>query len=256
MTYIKSKDNEKFKAIKSLLVSKKRYKEKKYLAEGLRTVELALEHGADIDMVILREGSEFDLDLKDFKVHTLSKDLYDQVSDTENSQGIMVVVKMRDLSKEDFDPSRHRKVLVLDRLQDPGNVGTIIRTADAMGFDLICMTKGCVDVYNPKVVRSAMGSGFYMDILLESQEAILSILKGAGLQIVSSSLDTDNYYDEVTYGDGCALVLGNEANGINDFWIENSDLLVKIPMYGKAESFNVAISAALLMSKVIKRKNK
>ncbi|WP_314729780.1 RNA methyltransferase [Peptostreptococcus stomatis] len=253
MTYIKSKDNEKFKAIKSLLVSKKRYKEKKYLAEGLRTVELALEHGADIDMVILRDGSEFDLDLR---VHTLSKDLYDQVSDTENSQGIMAVVKMRDLSKEDFDPSRHRKVLVLDRLQDPGNVGTIIRTADAMGFDLICMAKGCVDVYNPKVVRSAMGSGFYMDILLESQEAILSILKGAGLQIVSSSLDTDNYYDEVTYGDGCALVLGNEANGINDFWIENSDLLVKIPMYGKAESFNVAISAALLMSKVIKRKNK
>ena len=92
MTYIKSKDNEKFKTIKSLLTSKKRYKEKKYLAEGLRTVELALEHGADIDMVILREGSEFDLDLEDLKVHTLSRDLFDQVSDTENSQGIMAVV--------------------------------------------------------------------------------------------------------------------------------------------------------------------
>ena len=240
MAYIKSKDNEKFKTIKSLLASKKRYKEKKYLAEGLRTVELALEHGADIDMVILREGSEFDLDLKDLRVHTLSKDLYDQVSDTENSQGIMAVVKTKDLSIDDFDPTRYRRVLVLDRLQDPGNVGTIIRTADAMGFDLICMTKGC----------------FYMDLLMESQEAILSILKGAGLQIVSSSLDTDNYYDEVTYADRCALVLGNEANGINDFWVENSDLLVKIPMYGKAESFNVAISGALLMSKMIKRENK
>ena len=256
MAYIKSKDNEKFKTIKSLLASKKRYKEKKYLAEGLRTVELALEHGADIDMVILREGSKFDLDLKDLRVLTLSKDLYDQVSDTENSQGIMAVVNTKDLSIDDFDPTRYRMVLVLDRLQDPGNVGTIIRTADAMGFDLICMTKGCVDVYNPKVVRSAMGSGFYMDLLMESQEAILSILKGAGLQIVSSSLDTDNYYDEVTYADRCALVLGNEANGINDFWVENSDLLVKIPMYGKAESFNVAISGALLMSKMINRENK
>lgn len=256
MAYIKSKDNEKFKTIKSLLASKKRYKEKKYLAEGLRTVELALEHGADIDMVILREGSEFDLDLEDLKVNTLSRDLFDQVSDTENSQGIMAVVKMMNLSSDDFDPARHKRVLILDRLQDPGNVGTIIRTADAMGFDLICMTKGCVDVYNPKVVRSAMGSGFYMDLLIDSQEAILSILKGAGLQIVSSSLDTDNYYDEVTYADRCALVLGNEANGINDFWVENSDLLVKIPMYGKAESFNVAISGALLMSKMIKRENK
>ena len=163
---------------------------------------------------------------------------------------------MMNLSSDDFDPARHKRVLILDRLQDPGNVGTIIRTADAMGFDLICMTKGCVDVYNPKVVRSAMGSGFYMDLLMESQEAILSILKGADLQIVSSSLDTDNYYDEVTYADRCALVLGNEANGINDFWVENSDLLVKIPMYGKAESFNVAISGALLMSKMIKRENK
>ena len=105
MAYIKSKDNEKFKTIKSLLASKKRYKEKKYLAEGLRTVELALEHGADIDMVILREGSEFDLDLKDLRVHTLSKDLYDQVSDTENSQGIMAVVKTKDLSIDDFDPA-------------------------------------------------------------------------------------------------------------------------------------------------------
>ena len=73
---------------------------------------------------------------------------------------------------------------------------------------------------------------------------------------MSSSLNTDNYYDEVTYADGCVLVLGNEANGINDFWIENSDLLVKIPMFGKAESFNVAISAALLMSKMTKRNNK
>ena len=251
MTYIKSKDNEKFKKIKSLLLAKKRSKEKKYLAEGLRTVELALEHGADIDMLILREGTEFELDTRDINLYTLSKDLYDQISDTENSQGIMAVIRMKNFSKEDYNPDKHKKILIMDRVQDPGNVGTIIRTADAMGFDLICMTKGCVDVYNPKVVRSAMGSSFYIDVLIGSQEEIFDLLKSSGVQIVSSYLATDNYYDQSSYAEPCALVVGNEANGINDFWIDNSDILVKIPMYGKAESFNVAISAALLMSRVI-----
>ena len=250
MLYIKSKDNEKFKKIKSLLMSKKRNKEKMYLAEGLRTIELALEYKADIEMIVIREGSEFNLNIGDNSICTLSKDLYDQVSDTENSQGIMAIIRMKDFSKEDYNPNKHKKILIMDRLQDPGNVGTIIRTADAMGFDLICMTKGCVDVYNPKVVRSAMGSGFYMDILLESQEVILDLLKKSGSQIISSYLSTDTYYNQVEYKESCAIIVGNEANGINEFWIDNSDILVKIPMYGKAESLNVAISSALLMSRV------
>ena len=250
MLYIKSKDNEKFKKIKSLLMSKKRNKEKMYLAEGLRTIELALEYKADIEMIVIREGSEFNLNIGDNSICTLSKDLYDQVSDTENSQGIMAIIRMKDFSKEDYNPNKHKKILIMDRLQDPGNVGTIIRTADAMGFDLICMTKGCVDVYNPKVVRSAMGSGFYMDILLESQEVILDLLKKSDSQIISSYLSTDTYYNQVEYKESCAIIVGNEANGINEFWIDNSDILVKIPMYGKAESLNVAISSALLMSRV------
>ena len=258
MIFIKSKDNEKYKLAKSLLKSKYRNKEKKYLAEGLRTVELALEYNAEIEAVFLSEkftnDSSNEKTIKELeektKVFSVSDDLFKNISSTENTQGIIAVIRMKNITVEDFNGEIHKKVIILDRLQDPGNLGTIIRTADAAGFNMIIMTKGCVDVYNPKVVRSAMGSMFYMDIVHSTQEDALKVLKENGVQIVSSFLRTDNMFNDVEYDEKCALVVGNEANGICDFWIDNSDVLVKIPMVGKAESLNVAISAALLMYQI------
>ncbi|WP_185593132.1 TrmH family RNA methyltransferase [Peptostreptococcus russellii] len=258
MIFIKSKDNDKFKLAKSLLKTKYRNREKKYLAEGLRTVELALEHGAKIECVFLSErfvSNDENIDVIEkleevTKIYALSDDLFKNISETENSQGIVAMINMKDLVIEDYDCNRHKKIIILDRLQDPGNLGTIIRTADAAGFDMIIMTKGCVDLYNPKVVRAAMGSMFYMDIVSTSQEKAFEVLKENNVEIVSSYLKTDNFFNKVDYSERCALVLGNEANGICDFWIDNSDLLVKIPMYGKAESLNVGISAALLMYQI------
>lgn len=258
MLVIKSKDNEKFKLAKSLLKSKYRNREKKYLAEGLRTVELALEYGTEIESVFLNErfinndenASVIEHLEKSTRIFVLSDELFKNISNTENSQGIIAMIKIKDIEIEDFNIEKHKKVVILDRLQDPGNLGTIIRTADAAGFDMIIMTKGCVDLYNPKVVRSAMGSIFYMDIVSTTQEKALEVLKKNKLEIVSSYLKTEKLFNKVDYSEKCAIVLGNEANGISNFWIDNSDLLVKIPMYGKAESLNVAISSALLMYQI------
>lgn len=258
MIEIKSKDNEKYKLAKSLLKSKFRNKEKKYLAEGLRTVELAVEYGAEIESVFLSESFLKDSINLDFiskleertRVYSISNELFKNIAGTENSQGITSVIKMKEINLTDFNEEIHKKIIILDRLQDPGNLGTIIRTSDAAGFDMIIMTKGCVDVYNPKVVRSAMGSMFYMDIVNGTQEEILEKMKENNVQIISSFLRTDNFFNEISYNEKCALVVGNEANGICEFWIDNSDLLVKIPMVGKAESLNVAISAALLMYQI------
>lgn len=258
MIFIKSKDNDRYKLAKSLLKGKFRNKEKKYLAEGLRTIELALQYNASIDCVFVNEDfSKEETNKKTLEsldrsntCFILSNDLFDKISSTENTQGIIAVINMSKLSIDDFDREKHKKIIILDRVQDPGNLGTIIRTADAAGFDMIIMTKGCVDVYNPKVVRSAMGSMFYMDIVSSDDEDILKILKENKVEIISSYLNTDNYFNEIKYSDRSALVVGNEANGISDFWIDNSDILVKIPMIGKAESLNVAISAALLMYQI------
>ena len=131
-------------------------------------------------------------------------------------------------------------------------MGTIIRTADACGVDLIIALKGCVDIYNPKVIRSTMGSIFDMNIVYENQDEAINFLKNNGFSIVSSYLDTDNYYNNISYNNKTALVIGNEANGINNDIILNSDTLLKIPIYGKAESLNAAISSAILMYEIKK----
>lgn len=131
-------------------------------------------------------------------------------------------------------------------------MGTIIRTADAAGVDAIIVLKGCVDIYNPKVIRSTMGSIFDMNIIQCTQEEAIENLKANSFSIVSSYLDTDNFYNTVDYNNKVALVIGNEANGINDELISKSDILVKIPIYGKAESLNAAISSAILMYEIKK----
>ncbi|CDT31666.1 spoU rRNA Methylase family protein [Clostridioides difficile P31] len=142
--------------------------------------------------------------------------------------------------------------MILDRIQDPGNMGTIIRTADSAGVDAIIALKGCVDIYNPKVIRSTMGSIFDMNIIDASQDETVDMLKSLDFNIVSSYLNTENFYDKIDYGSKVALVIGNEANGINEELVSKSDILVKIPIYGKAESLNAAISSAILMYEIKK----
>lgn len=142
--------------------------------------------------------------------------------------------------------------MILDRIQDPGNMGTIIRTADSAGVDAIIALKGCVDIYNPKVIRSTMGSIFDVNIIDASQDETVDMLKSLDFNIVSSYLNTENFYDKIDYGSKVALVIGNEANGINEELVSKSDILVKIPIYGKAESLNVMISSAILMYEIKK----
>lgn len=256
---ITSKDNEKIKYTKALLKSKNRIKELKFIIEGYRILTLAVDCNADIDYVFInedfeskQENSEFlsTLENNKVKVYKTTNKNFKEFIDTENTQGIIGVINFREKSIQCDLDNNHKFVLVLDRIQDPGNMGTIIRTADAAGVDSIIALKGCVDIYNPKVIRSTMGSIFDMNIIQCTQEEAVEKLKKNNFSIVSSYLDTENYYNTLNYKDKVALVIGNEANGINDELISKSDVLVKIPIYGKAESLNAAISSAILMYEI------
>lgn len=258
---ITSKDNEKIKYTKSLLKSKNRMKESKFIIEGYRILTLALECNADIDYVFINEDFEMKnehlkllrmLENNEVKVYKTTNKNFKELVDTENTQGIIGVINFKEKNIEQSINSSQKFVLVLDRIQDPGNMGTIIRTADAAGVDAIIVLKGCVDIYNPKVIRSTMGSIFDMNIIQCTQEEAIENLKANSFSIVSSYLDTDNFYNTVDYNNKVALVIGNEANGINDELISKSDILVKIPIYGKAESLNAAISSAILMYEIKK----
>ena len=258
---IKSKDNDKIKYTKSLLKTKGRNKEKKFIIEGYRILTLALECDAKLEYVFINEDFEkkqehrdflIELENKGIKVYKTLNKIFSEMVDTENTQGILAVLEYKERDLVNNINQDDKFVLILDRIQDPGNMGTIIRTADAAGVDAIIALKGCVDIYNPKVIRSTMGSIFDMNIIHATQDDAVNFLKSNDFNIVSSYLQTDNYYHETTYDGKIALVIGNEANGINDELIAQSDKLVKIPIYGNAESLNAAISAAVLMYEIKK----
>ena len=258
---ITAKDNDKVKYTKSLLKSKNRNKESKFIIEGYRILTLAIECNAKIDYVFINEDFQKKteyvefleiLKSKNINTYKTTNKIFNELVDTESTQGILAVVKFNQRTIQENLKDEHRFVVILDRIQDPGNMGTIIRTADAAGVDAIIALKGCVDIYNPKVIRSTMGSIFDMNVIHATQEEALRILKLKNFDIVSSYLDTNNYYNTVEYNYKTALVIGNEANGINDELVSKSDVLVKIPIYGKAESLNAAISSAILMYEIKK----
>lgn len=139
-------------------------------------------------------------------------------------------------------------MVVLDNLQDPGNLGTIFRTAEAAGVTGILLSKDCVDVYNPKVIRSTMGAVFRMPFLyVEDLPEKIKELQKEGIKTYAAHLRGENAYDEEDYTTGCAFLIGNEGNGLRDEVADCADCLIRIPMEGEAESLNAAVAAAVLM---------
>lgn len=256
---IKSKDNERFKYVKSLLKKKHRNLEKKFIVEGHRIIKQALKVESEVETVMFTEEylrskdhEELLLKLSDagVRIFKVARPLLDELSDTQHSQGIIAVVRAKEYILQSELP-KARFVLVLDRIQDPGNMGTIIRTADAAGVDAVVMLKGCTDPYSSKVLRSTMGSIFNMKLLLaDESEATLKLIRQSGFELVSSMIETDTYYDEIEFKKKTALVIGNEGSGIEDWILKESDVHVKIPIYGSAESLNAAVAAGILMYRI------
>ena len=248
MRTISSKDNKIFRLCQQL--SHKKYRDKLglYLIEGENLLEEAVKNGAEIKTVLARPdygGSFFGMEERAF---FLDGRLFEQLSQTETSQGIMAVVEKPKLSWEGFKNIDGGNFIVLDRLQDPGNIGTIIRTADAAGYGLVAVMKGTADVFSPKVVRAAAGSLFRVPVVfMDDYDELVSFVKAAGGKLAATCFDTDRYYYDVDLRENVALIIGNEGNGISKELIERADIKIKIPMTGAIESLNAAVAAAVLM---------
>lgn len=168
-----------------------------------------------------------------------------KASDTETPQGILFIAKMPEYRFEDILDGN---LLILEDIQDPGNLGTMIRTAEGAGVSGVIMSKGTVDIFNPKTIRSTMGSLFrvpfvYADNLIEA----VSKVKKAGTKVYAAHLRGKQNYDEIDYNGKSAVLIGNEGNGLKDETADSADIYVRIPMSGKLESLNASIAAALMM---------
>jgi TrmH family RNA methyltransferase len=235
MIKITSKTNERIKSLKKLLEDKAfRYEQKEFAVEGLR----ALEDIKDVSELFVREDVQ-PPEIAAKKIYEVAKSVFESVSSTENSQGIMAVTGMNVLGAEDI--SKDSKYVLLDRLQDPGNMGTIIRTACAFGFKGIMITPGCVDPFSPKVVRACASALWKIDIInIEGVEELKE------LPIIAAGLEGADATD-FKWPTGFALAIGNEARGLSDEILNASKEKVSIPTASGINSLNAAVSAGILM---------
>lgn len=257
MKTISSKDNSIYKDILRLTRKKYRDAEGAYILEGIKPLMDAISEDAGIERVFVADDMD-NADAEDVlrryfgdSLIRLDRKLFGTLSDTETSQGVISVVRKREYSLSDIAALTNDgkgNVLILDRLQDPGNTGTVIRTAEAAGYAAVIVMRGSADVYSPKVVRAASGSLFRVPVIqAETFDEVRRAVKAAGLVLTVTSPDAEIMYYDARLDRSTALVIGNEGNGVSGEFMKGADVTVGIPMKGSIESLNAAVAAGILM---------
>lgn len=237
--------------------SKARNEEQVFLVEGLRMfLEVPTERVQKVYISeTLYNKKKQDLDLEKFSVEILSDSVFSYVSDTKTPQGILCIVEQQKYNIEELLNIKNPHFMVLDNLQDPGNLGTIVRTAEGAGVDAVFLSKESVDIYNPKTIRSTMGSIYRMPVVyVEDLLELLNTFRKKGVKSYAAHLEGKNSYDKEDYKGGTAILIGNEGNGLRDEVADSADVWVQIPMQGKVESLNAAIAASILMFEVYRQR--
>lgn len=191
--------------------------------------------------------------LHDTEYELVSPAVLKEVSDTQTPQGIMALVEKKEHSLESFYHKENPCFLILENLQDPGNVGTLIRTAEGAGVTGVILSRDTVDIYNPKVVRATMGAIFRVPIVVLDMDKIFEFLKKENITSYAAHLDGKNFFDE-NYKIPCAFFIGNEGNGLTETTSEQATKKIKIPMCGKVESLNAAIAGTILMYEAMRQR--
>jgi RNA methyltransferase, TrmH family len=244
LKYIQSDKNPQVKQWKKLLTRKERDKTGLFLVEGFHLVEEALTKKEDVEEIILSEKTELPpgLDYGSIPVTVVTDEISRQLADTETTQGIFAVC--RQLKQK---LTKGKSYLLIDSVQDPGNLGTMIRTADAAGIDAVIVGKGSVDMYNPKVLRSAQGSHFHLPVLSGDLSAWIDELQAENIPVYGTALENGVAYTEVSSSEAFALLVGNEGSGVNKELLAKTKQNLYIPIYGQSESLNVAVAAGILL---------
>ena len=260
MQVITSKDNELIKHIKKLKDKKERDLSNEYIIEGIKLIQEAIQENAKIKQIIICDDCEKTESIPKDLMYEIAKQeciyvtnkVFDSITEVMNPQGILAIIEKQ--SKEIQIDDKQDIILALDDIQDPGNLGTILRTADSIGLTQILVSKGTADCYNPKVVRSTMGAIFRVKIIeCEDLVKTLKEIKKHKFEIVVSSLQTDNSIYDINYHKK-VIVIGNEANGVKREIQDLADKKIKIPMLGKTESLNASVATGIILYEYVRQK--
>lgn len=260
MQTISSKDNELIKHIKKLKDKKERDLSNEYMIEGIKLIKEAIQENAKIKKIIICDDCE--------KTESIPKDLmyeiakyeciyvtnkvFETITEVMNPQGILAIIEKQ--GKDIEIDYQQDIIIVLDDIQDPGNLGTILRTVDSIGLTQILVSKGTADAYNPKVVRSTMGAIFRVKIIeCENLIKTLKEIKKHKFDITVTSLQTDKSMYDIDYTKKL-IVIGNEANGVRKEIQDIANEKIKIPMLGKTESLNASVATGIILYEYVRQK--
>lgn len=258
-TIITSTQNPKVKSLMQLEKPRERRKQQLFLIEGAREVRLALEAGYKIGNIFYCEEivakKELGFDLTDNKlVIPVSREVFQKIAVREDSGGVLAVAEMKPHGLSQIRLSKNPLVLILEAVEKPGNLGAILRTADAAGVDAVIICDPQTDFYNPNVIRSSVGCVFTTQIAAATSDETIKWLSQHNISIYCTYLGASKVYHQVDYKQASAIVLGTESIGLSDIWVKNATANIIIPMHGKIDSMNVSNAAAVVVFEALRQR--
>lgn len=250
--------------IKSLLAlqqkSSERRKSSLFVVEGLRELGHCINAGLQVESVFFcpkilnAPVPDIPSDGIDVRMYEVSEDVYSKIAYRSGTEGIVAVVRQRPLSLADLAKKDAPLYVILESVEKPGNLGAVLRSADAAGVDAVIVCDPLTDLYNPNLIRSSIGAIFSVPCVACSSEECISFLKNNGIKILTAQLQDSKLYYDTDMTCGTAIVMGTEATGLTDVWRQAADAHIRIPMLGKLDSLNVSVSAAILMYEAVRQR--
>jgi len=263
-TYIESLQNPRVKFLASLKNKRQRKREGKFLIEGEREVIRAREAGIAFEQIFLCEDfykhSDTSAQLADslLEVSTpvvmLDPKVFKHLSLRDNPDGFLALAKTFDPDLDRLTLSDKPFLLILEALEKPGNLGTILRTADAVGIDAVIVTDPVTDLFNPNVIRASAGVVFKVPVAVCDNDSLAPWLKEHGIHTVATTPDTDLLHFQADYSGPVAILMGSEKDGLAPYWLDHADTKVRLPMHGQADSLNVGAATAAVLYEAVRQR--
>ena len=263
--------------IKNLLLlqekSKARREQGLFVVEGRRELEHCLEAGfrlrtvfvcpemigrdfsASLEMTVSCHSEEAEGRRENLLVVEIPEALYRKVAYREGTEGVLAEVEVRERRLEDLALSEHPLVMVLESVEKPGNLGAVLRSADAARADAVIVCDPLTDLWNPNLIRASIGAVFTVPTVCASSAETIDWLKSRGIRILTAQLQDSSWYYDTDMTGGTALVMGTESTGLTDVWRRAADAHIRIPMLGRLDSLNVSVSAAILLFEAVRQRN-
>ncbi len=252
---ITSKTNPKIKNVVKLQKSSERREQNRIIIEGRREIERALACGFVIDtLFVCNELGAQSSEIKANVIEEVSLEVFEKIAYRESSDGLLAVAIPRYSDLKNFKPKKNPLIIVLETVEKPGNLGAVMRTADAAGVDAVIIADPRTDLFNPNAIRASIGTIFSVPLFACSSEECIKWLKENDITIYCTYLKASIDYLDADFKKGSAIVMGTEATGISDTWVEAADQNLIIPMNGIADSLNVSVTTAIVVFEAIRQR--